>query len=164
MSPLALTVVSLALLALPDMKLPPQQSRISGDVNVQLGGAAASGGWMTDYAGAVKLASRAGLPLVLHFDAKWCGACRRMESEVLYRPEVKKLLGNTVIGCRVDADQRKDLIARFGISTLPTEVVINPDGSRGSRYVGYVSLSAYASRLKRIAESNRSAIAKKTSG
>ena len=131
-------------------------------MNAQLGNAAASGVWMTDYADAVKLASRTKLPLVLHFDATWCGACRRMESEVLNRSDVRNQLGRTVIGCRIDADLRKDLIAEFGISTLPTEVIVQPDGSRGSRFVGYVSLSSYKSRLKRIAEQNQSNVAEKS--
>ena len=116
--------------------------------------------WQTSYEAARKMAAKNKLPLLLHFDATWCGACVRMERDVLQRPEVKRLLGREVVGVKIDADQYKHLIGEFGISTLPTEVVVYADGTRGSRHVGATSLSSYVSRLKSIGGSNRAVVAK----
>lgn len=116
--------------------------------------------WYTSYETAKQAAARHSLPLVLHFEARWCGACRRMEGEVLDRAEVVDLLGREVVGVRVDADLNKDLISEFGITTLPTEVVVYADGSRGSRYVGATSLFSYKSRLRSINSSNMAVLAK----
>ncbi len=110
--------------------------------------------WLTSYEQGKQLAARQGLPLLLHFDASWCGACRRMESQVLHKTDVTQLLGRNVVGVRVDADRYKDLIREYGISTLPTEVVVQPDGSRGPKLVGAVSLSAYVSRLQNLRSPN----------
>ncbi len=116
--------------------------------------------WMTSYTKASALASRHKLPLLLHFDAPWCGACRQMEQSVLNQSEVKALLGSKVIGVRLNADYNKSLIAKFGISTLPTEVVVFADGSRGARYLGATQLNAYVSRLNSISGSNRAVVSK----
>ncbi|MEQ9407489.1 MAG: thioredoxin family protein [Fuerstiella sp.] len=115
--------------------------------------------WLTSYDDARQLAARNNLPLLLHFDATWCGACRQMESAVLNKPEVTRLLGKQIVGVRIDADRYKELIAEYGISTLPTEIVVQPDGSRGERLVGAVSLSQYVARLRRIDDAGRSAVA-----
>lgn len=116
--------------------------------------------WQTSYEHARQLAAKHKLPLLLHFDATWCGACVRMEQDVLKRPEVLSILGREVIGVKIDADQNRDLISEFGISTLPTEVVVYADGSRGSQYSGATSLGSYVARLKSISGSNQAVVAK----
>lgn len=131
------------------------------DLNAQVSNTELPHEWMTSFDDAAKLAAKHKLPLLLHFDATWCGACRRMESEVLNKTDVTQMLGHSVIGVRIDADQYKHLISEYGISTLPTEVVVNPDGSRGDRFVGAVSLSAYVSRLKNLANSTATSVSTK---
>lgn len=116
--------------------------------------------WITSYSEAVRLAALHKKPLLLHFDAPWCGACRRMEEAVLHQPSVTALLGDKVIGVRLNADYNKDLIAEFGISSLPTEVVVLADGTRGSRYTGATSLSSYVARLNQVSGINSQAIAR----
>ncbi len=115
--------------------------------------------WLTSYDDARRIAATNKLPLLLHFDATWCGACRRMDQDVLNKNEVTSLLGNRVIGVKIDADRFKNLISEFGISTLPTEVVVYADGTQGSRYVGATSLGSYVARLESISSSNDAAIA-----
>ena len=73
-----------------------------------------------------------------------------MEKQVLYDATVKAILGKRLIGVRVDADRHRDRVSRYRISTLPTEIVITPDGPERSRFVGAVSLQAYVSRLESI--------------
>lgn len=112
------------------------------------------GKWLTSYESARQIAIRHKLPLLLHFDAPWCGACRQMEANVLLTSSVKAKLGTEVIGVRLNADVNKHLIAQFGISTLPTEVVIFGDGTRGQTFVGATSLPSYVSRLASISGKN----------
>lgn len=116
--------------------------------------APAVGKWLTSFETAQKIAIRHKLPLLLHFDAPWCGACRQMEATVLHTSSVKSKLGSEVIGVRLNADVNKHLIARFGISTLPSEVVILGDGTRGETFVGATSLTSYVSRLASISGKN----------
>lgn len=112
------------------------------------------GKWLISYEDARQTAIRNKLPLLLHFDAPWCGACRQMEATVLHAKKVTAKLGTEVIGVRLNADVNKHLIAKFGISTLPSEVVILGDGTRGETFVGATSLSSYISRLASISGKN----------
>ena len=120
-----------------------------------------SGGkWLDSFEEARKLAIEKNIPIVLHFEAVWCGACRQMDSAVLNQPTVLSHLGSTVVGVRVDADRDPDLIAKHGISSLPTEVVIGPDGQEIGRYAGNATLDEYMTRLNKsgsIATSDTSA-------
>jgi YHS domain-containing protein/thioredoxin-related protein len=109
-----------------------------------------AGEWLTSFADAKALAMERQLPLLLHFEAVWCGACRTMESTVMHQPEVRQHLGSQVIGVRIDADQYRDLISKYSVSSLPTEVIISPDGEELARYQGGVSLSSYVRRLSQL--------------
>ena len=112
------------------------------------------GKWLNSFEDARKLAIEKNIPVVLHFEAVWCGACRQMDSAVLNQPTVLEHLGTTVIGVRVDADRDPDLIAKHGISSLPTEVVIGPDGKEIGRYAGNATLDEYMSRLNKSGATN----------
>ncbi len=148
---LVMTLVSM------DMGVKTDSSEVTREANVS--GPDLPHYWLSSYEDAKQIAARNKLPLLLHFDATWCGACRRMDQDVLNKDSVTSLLGAHVIGVKIDADQYKNLISEFGISTLPTEVVINADGTPGGRFVGATSLSSYVSRINGISSYNTQAIA-----
>lgn len=133
----------------PDMDT--EKSMPGGDpteIRAEMPEQALPGRWLTSFEEAKQLATTHQLPLILHFEAPWCGACRQMDTSVMNQPEVTTELARSVIGVRIDADKSPELINQYGISSLPTEVIINPDGSEQGRYVGGSSLSTYVARLK----------------
>ncbi|MEY3175559.1 MAG: hypothetical protein RLZZ436_3473 [Planctomycetota bacterium] len=108
-----------------------------------------STGWQHEFKAAEAQAKALQVPLVIHFHASWCGPCRRMESEVLSNAQVINLLGNGIVGVKVDSDRNRDLVSRFGIRSLPSDVIISPDGKVLAKDVGSPGLSGYVARLKR---------------
>ncbi|MCH2212503.1 MAG: thioredoxin family protein [Fuerstiella sp.] len=110
------------------------------------------GHWTNSLDEARRLSAEKNIPVILHFEASWCGACRRMDTQVLNDSAVREYLGTRLIGMRVDADRHRDLIDTHRVATLPTEIVILPGGAEGGRYVGAISLQGYLSRLQVIAE------------
>jgi len=107
------------------------------------------GGWQSDFESAEALAKAQKVPMVVHFYAHWCGPCRVMESEVLSSADVHSALGAGIIGVKINSDDRKDLVSRFGISALPTDVIVSPDGRILSKDVGSPGKSGYVARLGR---------------
>ncbi|MFN8707337.1 MAG: thioredoxin domain-containing protein [Planctomyces sp.] len=111
-----------------------------------------STGWMTNFNEAEAVAKKAGVPLVVHFWAPWCGPCRNMETEVLSSQNVRALLGNGIIGVKVNSDENRSLVSRFGITALPADVFVSPDGKVLSRSVGSPGLQGYLARLGQFRE------------
>lgn len=54
---------------------------------------------------------------ILAFQAKWCGACQADKTELAtLDPEIEIV--------RIDADQRPDLVQQYGVTELPTYIVL----------------------------------------
>ncbi len=66
---------------------------------------------------------------VLVFKASWCGACQALYYEWPKLEAVKWKVGNdeTHHFQIVDADERPDLMAKYGVSSLPTIILVEND-------------------------------------
>ncbi len=115
-------------------------------------------GWQVNFEKAEAQAKEQGVPLVVHFHAHWCGPCRTMESEVLQTADVLAALRSGIIGVKVNADDRRDLVSRFGISALPTDVIISPNGQVLSKSAGSPGRNAYVARLAQHSVSPKSSV------
>lgn len=145
LSAMVLLSVSVSLAAMDEISADANNSELSNvvaDAND-----ASSGKWLDSFDDAKRMSIKKNIPIILHFEAVWCGACRQMDSAVLGQPDVMKHLGTTVIGVRIDADRDPELIAKYAISSLPTEVVIGSDGLELARYGGSATLAEYTARL-----------------
>jgi thiol:disulfide interchange protein len=97
----------------------------------------ASGGltWLHSYAEALALAKQENRPVFINFTGVNCTNCRDMEQNVFPRPEVAAELKKFVlVELYTDRDRPEDhqnaqLLQKLaGVATLPTYVVISPDG------------------------------------
>lgn len=103
--------------------------------------------WQLDFEKAEAFAKEQRVPLLIHFHAHWCGPCRTMESEVLETAEVREALRSGIVGVKVNADDRRDLVSRFSISALPTDVIVSPGGHVLSQNAGSPGRKVYVARL-----------------
>lgn len=120
------------------------------------------GKWLMDFEAARQLAAQQHVPLIVHFEATWCGPCRQMNASVLNQPDVLSLLRMNVVGVRIDADESPQLVSRFSVASLPTEIVLSPDGQEIARHVGMATLEAWVARTGALPESSTSASASQT--
>lgn len=145
LSAMVLLSVSVSLAAIDEISADANNSELSHVVTDA--NDASSEKWLDSFDDAKRMSIKKNIPIILHFEAVWCGACRQMDSAVLGQPDVMKHLGTTVIGVRIDADRDPELIAKYAISSLPTEVVIGSDGLELARYAGSATLAEYTARL-----------------
>ena len=108
---------------------------------------AADGNWSTDFETAEREAKASGQTLLVHFYADWCGPCRAMERSVLTTQDVNDALADGIVAVKVNSDHRKDLVRRFGVTSLPTDVFVGTDGTQLSKHVGSPGKTAYIARL-----------------
>jgi thiol:disulfide interchange protein DsbD len=72
-------------------------------------------------------------PAMLDFYADWCLPCKELELKTFSNPEVAEKLQQRTLGkvnCTSDDDPKVAAAkARFGADTLPTVVLLKPDGT-----------------------------------
>ncbi len=124
--------------------------------------------WSTNVDEAIAEAKRLKRPLLMHFYADWCGPCHRMEREVLNTSPVMRQLGRGFVAVKVNSDRHPELIERFDIRTLPSDVVIDPAGRVIAQSDGFQNVQMYQARLasvdRRFRNATRVNIARSGSG
>ncbi len=107
-------------------------------------------GWLSDFESAEAEAQRLGRPLLIHFYADWCIPCRRMDRDVLRSPELSAHLKRNFVGVKVDADREPDVLKKYGVRSLPADVVVTVQGQVVIQTRGYQEKRNYLARLDRL--------------
>jgi thioredoxin-related protein/YHS domain-containing protein len=100
----------------------------------------------TDFKAAMQEAEEKKLPLLVHFYAEWCMPCKRMDREVFPSSSVKEMLGSRFVAVKINSDDRQDLVRRYGVETLPSDLVIDSlTGRVITLHAGYQDRTSYLS-------------------
>jgi len=103
--------------------------------------------WFSDLTAAEKHAKEKNRPLLLHFHARWCAPCLKMDKETFSSGDFRKQAKDKFVLVRINADRNPDLMRRYGVKALPTDVFVTPSGRILSRSVGYRSTRKYLTQL-----------------
>ncbi len=109
--------------------------------------------WRTDYRAACAEAQQSGKLVLAHFWTETCGPCKQLEARVFSQPQVAMGLAAEYVPVKINATEAPELAKAFGITRVPTDAVVTPDGklvksfispATPMEYVGYVSRLAAA--------------------
>lgn len=73
------------------------------------------------------------VPILLEFGKGWCQPCKYMKPIL---EDMAKEYGEKAIVATVDMDANYDLVRRFGVRVMPTQVFLRPDGKEFFRNEG----------------------------
>lgn len=91
--------------------------------------------WQPSLAAAEKESQQTGKPVMVVFNATWCGACRMLEQQTLTNAKVIEAAQQWV-AVKVDVDKEKKIAEQYGIQSLPTTGFFRGDGGPKLGFVG----------------------------
>lgn len=88
--------------------------------------------WKRSFDTAVSTAAKTKRPLLVDFEAEWCGFCKKLDRETYAHASVIRFITNTFVSAKVDVDKHPELKARFKINGLPTIVFLSAVSTRAT--------------------------------
>ena len=108
--------------------------------------------WRTDFDAALAEARAGGKRVLVDFSADWCPPCVAMKHDVWPRADVARAVTAAAVPVLVDADRDTVLGARYGVSAIPTVLVLDADGLVLKRHDGYLPRSGVLRLLEKSAD------------
>ena len=131
--PLFPTLVFLALLAVP---------ALGQQVGVH---------WQQDIESAKALAKQSGRLVLIHFWTPSCGPCMMLNQNVFNQPGVGPAIEAQFVPVKLNANENSATATGFGITRVPTDVVITPDGEVVGKLISPPTPSGYVAELSQLA-------------
>lgn len=94
--------------------------------------------WVYDLEEAKQLAAKTGKKIFVDFMATWCGPCKLLDRDVFQKEDWKKM-AKYVVFCKIDVDEQPAVSKAYNVTAMPTQMVLNADGSILSTKVGYAN-------------------------
>ena len=111
--------------------------------------------WQPTVETAKRVAGQTGRLVLIHFWDDGCGPCQIMERNVYSRADVAAAIDRDFVAVKVNRSHFPASASQYGVSGVPADVIIAPNGQLIERQVGAVDVSEYMSRLNRIASNWR---------
>jgi thiol-disulfide isomerase/thioredoxin/YHS domain-containing protein len=106
--------------------------------------------WVGDPNDAARIAQQTGKPILLHFYTDNCPPCKMLEYRAFRDPDFVKILSDSVIPVKVNADEQREFTANYGVTRWPTDVYLFPDGSELHRTVCPQDPTVYSEVIQRV--------------
>jgi thiol-disulfide isomerase/thioredoxin len=116
--------------------------------------------WQPNLETAQRVAAETNRLVLVHFWAPWCRPCVRMEKDVFANPETAKGLEANFVVVKINADEAPATTRLYGVSSLPSDVIITPNGRLVSQMQSPPTSSQYVTQLNQAAAGHRSLAAK----
>jgi YHS domain-containing protein/thioredoxin-related protein len=105
---------------------------------------------------ALRRAAQARCLVLVHFWSPACTPCLKMDRNVFSQPDVAAAVEANYVPVKVNAEHFPHTCQQFGITALPTDMILTPQGQVVRRFQGAVSPVAYIAQLNEVAAEVRS--------
>ncbi|MFN2443075.1 MAG: thioredoxin family protein [Thermoanaerobaculia bacterium] len=105
--------------------------------------------WKNSYPEALKVAKAENRLIFVDLFANWCSWCHRFEREIVPTAVFQKATSDMVM-LRVDTEDRGEgaqLARRYGVSRLPTFLILTPDETIAALMQGYAPAEQFVARM-----------------
>ncbi|WP_442485694.1 thioredoxin family protein [Aeoliella sp. SH292] len=116
--------------------------------------------WQTDLDKARAQAEKEQKLLLIHFYSDSCGPCRVLDATVFNQPTVAGAVQTHYVPVKLNTNEFPATAERFGITRVPTDVVITPQGRMVERLTSPQTPMAYVAQMSGIAEQHRAKTAR----
>jgi protein disulfide-isomerase len=107
--------------------------------------------WQPNLEAAGRLAAQQNRLVLVHFWGDGCPPCMQMERDVFSRPDVAAAIDANYIAVKINTNDFPNTAKRFGITKLPTDLVISPSGETVYKSEGGYTAANYMTLLNRTA-------------
>ena len=116
--------------------------------------------WQPNLEAAQQLAARTNRLVLIHFWAPWCQPCMRLERDVFSQAETARALEANFVLVKLNSDEAPGTTRMYGVSSLPTDVIIQPNGRLVSQFQSPPTANQYVAQLNQAAAGHRELRAK----
>jgi thioredoxin-like negative regulator of GroEL/YHS domain-containing protein len=102
-----------------------------------------------------QIAARTNRLVLVHFWAPWCKPCLQLEKDVFSRPEVARALEANFVMVKLNVDETPATARLYGVSSMPTDVIISPNGRLVSQMQSPPTAGQYIAQMNRAAAGHR---------
>ncbi len=107
--------------------------------------------WQPTLDSAQRLAAHTQRLVLVYFHADWCRACVSMDQQVFGHPEAAGRILAGFVPVRINVDHFPATARQYGVTALPTTVVISPQGALLGAIAGHAEPTAYLAQLDQVA-------------
>lgn len=108
--------------------------------------------WGTDYTKALEQAKKEGKPLLIYFWSAGEEWCKRLAAETHSKKEIAEAANQNFVCVKVDSDADKERTQKFGIVSVPMQIVVNGDEEIVACLWDYVYGKSMAKVLAKISD------------
>ena len=107
--------------------------------------------WHNDLESAKTVARESKRLVLVHFWTPSCVPCKALEANVFSQPGVASAIEQDFVPVKLNADENSATAQSFGITRVPTDVVVTPDGQVVGKLVSPGTPAAYVAEVRTLA-------------
>lgn len=107
--------------------------------------------WQQDIETAKAMARQSGRLVLVHVVADGCGPCAALEKNVFNQPGVAAAIDQKFVPVKLNANEFPGIATGFGVTRVPTDIIITPDGQILSKTISPPTPMGYLAEATAVA-------------